>query len=337
MAAKHACEILSKCVAVLAAIFITSGVEANPVLNNVGSGNISIQQSGNTETITQTSHQAILNWNSFNIGQGQATHFQQPAGGVALNRISPTQGPSSIYGILTATGQIILVNPAGIYFGPSAVVNVGGLIATTANITDANFLRGNYQFTNAGAGSIINAGQLIAADHGLIALVGSNVTNSGLIKANLGHVVLASGTAFTVDFDGSGLINFSVGGTASNVTNTGALIANGGQIMVTAAAAQNVVDNVINMQGVAVAKSFYKQHGDIVISGDPNSGVVKVNAKLIATGKRHHQTGGSVNVTGYDVLLDPATLIDVSGDAGGGSITCWPQHNDGAIIKCYRD
>src|SRR5208282_294268 len=107
-------------------------------------------------------------------GKQQATHFIQPAGGIALNRISPTQGASQIYGVLTATGRIILVNAAGIYFGPSAYVNVGGLIATTADISDRNFLNGIYQFTKVPgySGAIINEGQIIAAQHGLIALLG---------------------------------------------------------------------------------------------------------------------------------------------------------------------
>jgi len=257
----------------------------------------------------------------------QATHFYQPAGGIALNRISATQGASQIYGILTATGKIILINPAGIYFGPNSSVNVGGLIATTSDISNENFLKGNYHFditspyANA---SITNAGRIIARNNGLVALVGPNVTNNGLIQANLGRVVLASGDAFTVDFANNGLINFALDKPAvprtGHVTNTGSLIANGGKILVTAQAASNVLDNVINMQGIAQAKSVYKQNGEIIISGDPNGGVVKVASNINASGKGKGQTGGTVNITGYDILIDSPALIDVSGDAGGGAI-----------------
>jgi filamentous hemagglutinin family protein len=101
----------------------TSPVFANPQVDQVTSGDVSIQQTPNTTTINQTSQSAIINWQSFNIGKEESTHFQQPAGGITLNRISPTQGASQIYGYLTATGQIILINPAGIYFSPSAIVN----------------------------------------------------------------------------------------------------------------------------------------------------------------------------------------------------------------------
>src|SRR3990167_3093393 len=183
----------------LSLYFLTSSVYSNPVLDNVSSGNVSVQQAPNSTIINQSSPKAIINWHSFNIGQEESTHFQQPAGGVALNRISPNQGASAIYGRLTATGQIILVNPAGLYFGPSAYVNVGGLIATTANITDQDFLNGQYQFHIASPDSaaIINEGQLIAAEHGLIALAAPRVENRGLIEANLGHIVLGSGSKFT--------------------------------------------------------------------------------------------------------------------------------------------
>jgi filamentous hemagglutinin family protein len=146
----------------LAAFFLSFSALANPAVDHISSGNVSIQQTNSTTTINQTSQRGVINWKSFNIGASEHTHFQQPAGGSTLNRISPTMGASSIYGKLTATGQIILVNPAGIYFGPSAFVNVGGLIATTHNITDANYLNGNYVFTKVDpySGAIINEGTI---------------------------------------------------------------------------------------------------------------------------------------------------------------------------------
>lgn len=312
---------------IMLSFLLTSGSLANPVLGNVAAGNVSIQQTPNTTTINQSSQQAIINWQSFNIGSQQATHFNQPTGGIALNRISPTQGASQIFGVLTATGRIILINPAGIYFGPGAYVNVGGMIATTSNITDKNFLSGNYIFNQPSPyanASIINAGTIIAAQHGMIALVGQNVTNDGKIQANLGKVVLASGDAFTVNFSGDGMINFALDSTPSprsgRVSNTGSLIADGGQILVTAKQASGVLDNVINLEGVVQAKSVYKQNGEIIISGDPNAGVVRVAANINASGKKSGEKGGTVNITGHNILIDSPALIDVSGDAGGGKI-----------------
>jgi len=308
----------------LASFCATSLVLANPVLGNVAAGTAVVHSTPNVTTIHQTSQQAIINWQSFNIGSQQATHFFQPVGGIALNRISPTQGASQIYGSLTATGQIILVNPAGIYFGPNSVVNVGGLIATTSNITDANFLKGKYIFNQPSSyqnASIINEGSIIAANHGLIALVGPSVRNDGLIQANLGAVVLASGNAFTVNFAGNDTINFAFKKSATSqsgsVTNTGSIIADGGTILVTAQQASSVLDNVINLSGVIEAKSVYQQDGDVIISGDPKGGVVDVAADIDASG---NLMGGNVAITGYNILLDNPALINVSGNTGGGSV-----------------
>ena len=172
---------------------------------------------------------------------------------------------------MTATGQIILINSAGLFFGPGAYVNVGGLIASTASLSDKNFLKGNYNFVQVPAylaSSITNEGQLIAANHGLIALIGSNVQNNGLIQANLGHVVLAAGGAFTMTFAGEEMVSFKINKKtlgAGGIVNTGTLRANGGEILVTANAAQNVLDNVIDMQGVAEAKSVRLKNGEVVL------------------------------------------------------------------------
>ena len=187
---------------------------ANPQGGVVAAGSVTISSpSPNTMQIKQTTNKSIINWQSYNIGASEQVHYQQPgASSVSLNRINGGSGVSQIYGHLSSNGQVWLINPAGIYFGPSAHVNVGGLIATTSNIHDKYFLNGNYQFLNTSslAGNVINDGTIIAAEHGLVALIGSNVTNNGMVRARLGNIVLASGNAYTMNFDGNDLINFQV-------------------------------------------------------------------------------------------------------------------------------
>lgn len=307
---------------------------ANPVFNNISAGNASVHQTSSTTTINQTSKQAILNWHSFNIGAKEATRFNQPQGGVALNRISPTQGASQIFGQLSATGKIILVNQAGIFFGPTAKVDVGGLIASTRDITDRNFLNGKYIFDQPSSydGSIVNQGTIIAKEHGLVALVGSSVSNEGLISANMGQVVLASGSKFTFDLTGDQLIHFSVDAPAAQagnspvdgspiktaVNNSGTIIANGGKILMTAQAARNVVDRVINLSGVAQATSVYEENGEIILAGGPE-GTVAVSGKLNASGGTG-STGGTIKILGKNIEVNSPASLDVSGDQGGGTI-----------------
>lgn len=306
---------------------------ANPTGGNVTAGNATISQNGNNTVINQTSSHAIINWQQFNIGANETTHFQQPAGGMILNRIDGSQGASQIYGGLTATGQVILLNPAGVYFGPSAHVNVGSLIATTAGISDSDFLSGNYRFNQASPyhGSIINEGSIVAANHGLIALIGESVSNTGMIQANLGQVALGAGSTFTINFAGNQLVSFSIdaptqGGVDQNghamrdaVHSSGSIMANGGQVIVSAKTAAGVLDHSINMQGLVEARSVGTQNGEIILSGGEN-GIVEVAGSLKASGRNAGEKGGKISITGEKILVNEHAYIDASGDLGGGNI-----------------
>jgi filamentous hemagglutinin family protein len=320
---------------------------ANPVLNNVSSGQVNVTQSGNTTTVNQGSQQAIINWNSFNINSGEKTQFIQPnSSSVALNRINPAQGVSQIYGSLSSNGQIILINGAGIHFGPGSMVNVGGLIASTSDITDANFLAHKYLFNIPSAynGSIVNEGSIIAANYGLVALLGTSVVNTGYIQAELGNIVLGSGNAFTLDFNGDQLINFTVDQAATSkgvdqngneinagVTNSGSLIADGGKVLVSASAAAGVLDNVIDMQGVAQANSVTQQNGEIVLDGGEN-GTVQVSGTLEASGDTSGSSGGSVQVLGNQIHLTSTAVVNTTGDVGGGQINIGgSEHGQGPL------
>jgi fibronectin-binding autotransporter adhesin len=336
---------LSKMVVLLGSFLSSSIAFANPVLEGAPTG-ATVQQTATTTYVNQTDSQAIINWQSFNINSNEATHFSQPAGGIALNRIDANQGASKIYGTLTATGKIILINQAGIHFGPGSYVNVGGLIASTSDMSDQNFLAGKYSFDkpSSSSGSIVNQGRIIAS-HGLVALIGTAIHNDGTIEANYGNVVLASGNKFTVSFSGDNLINFTIDEATSSegmdqygnklkdaVSNVGAIYADGGKIMLAAKVASNVVDNVINMQGIAQAKSVYEKKGEIILDGGEH-GNVSVSGIIDASGRTPGQRGGTAKFLGEQIYVKDAH-VDVSGDMGGGEILIGgnyqgigPEHN----------
>ena len=93
--------------------------------------------------VKQTTDRAIINWNTFNIGTGESTTFQQiNTSSVALNRVTGGLGPSEILGTLTANGRIFLINRDGVLFGPGAVVNTAGFLATTNDIKNSDFMAG---------------------------------------------------------------------------------------------------------------------------------------------------------------------------------------------------
>lgn len=311
-------------------LFISFNCFANPQGGHVVSGQANITTSPNYTQINQTTDKAIINWQSFNINANEHTHFQQPSSMAAtLNRINANNGISQIFGHLTATGHVFLINPAGILFGPSAHIDVAGLVATTANIGDTDFMNGHLHFNQSAlypTTSVINQGLITARDGGLVALVAPGVENSGIIQANLGRVSLASGTQFTIDLYGDELIQLAVGSKitqtpknhlgqtmANAVSNKGTIFAHGGTIQLTAQAAKGIVDNVINLNGVAKVSHAYRAEGKIVLGGG-NSGRVYVSGKAEAKG----HTGGTISISGEEVVIDDS--LDTSGTHSGGNI-----------------
>ncbi|MEO6292672.1 MAG: filamentous hemagglutinin N-terminal domain-containing protein, partial [Burkholderiaceae bacterium] len=259
-------------------------VYALPAGGVVTAGSASINNGSGSTTITQTTQNAAINWQSFNIGQTEAVRFVQPnSNSVALNRVVGSD-PSSILGSLSANGKVFLVNPNGILFGQGASVNVGGLVASTLNIADSDFMAGNYKFTGAGGGSILNQGY-INADGGYVALLGASVSNEGVISARLGTVALAAGNAITLDLAGDGLLNVTVNEGAVNalVQNGGLIQADGGQVLLTTQAAGSLLQSVVNNTGVIRAQTIENHNGTIKLMGGMQNGTVNVGGTLDAS------------------------------------------------------
>lgn len=127
---------------------------ALPENGDISAGTGSFQQVDNQMTINQNSQNLSINWQSFAINTGETVKFSQPnANAIALNRVIGPD-PSNIFGTLSANGQVFITNPNGILFGPDAQVNVGGLVASTLNISDTDLLEQNYIFQNPGTGEI---------------------------------------------------------------------------------------------------------------------------------------------------------------------------------------
>jgi filamentous hemagglutinin family protein len=286
-----------------------------------GSG--SLVRSGNTLTIRQGSDKLIAHWQNFDIGSGARVDFQQPgATAVALNRVLGNDA-SQIFGSLTANGRVFLVNPNGVLFGKSAQVDVGGLVASTLDIKDGDFLKGHYAFGGPGdrAGSrISNEGRLHARDGGAIALLGGRVSNSGVIEARLGSVALAAGEQVTLDFAGDGLLNVKVpkSALAALVENHGTLRADGGSVLLTADAGEALLQTVVNNTGLIEARSLENHSGKIVLLGGMAGGVTQVAGKLDASapGGAHSGDGGSIETSGAHVNIAAGTVVTTQARQG---------------------
>ena len=245
---------------------------------------------------------------------------------------STGKAESTLLGTLRANGNVWLVNPNGVFAGADAVIDVNGFLATTADILDPDFLDGDNQFTFGTPSAdfdatVINHGDISVGERGLAALVAPGVENDGVIVGHMAQVVLGGTPTFALDFAGDGLLSFEVGsevaaapsGLTELVSNSGVIDAPGGMVLLTSSTLDGVVDNVINMTGVIRAQSLTTANGQIVLSGG-DEGVVRVAGTIDASGTDAGETGGTVNVLGQLVALDLSANIDVSGDAGGGTV-----------------
>lgn len=270
----------------------------------VTAGSATISSTASTTTINQSSANTVINWQSFGIAAGQSVQFVQPgANSVALNRVLGADA-SSILGNLSANGKVFLLNPNGILFGAGSQVNVGGLVATTMSLSDAKFMTGDYSFSNAGNGSVINQGTINAADGGYVALMGKTVINHGVITARLGSVALAGGQAATLDLAGDGLLHVSVTQGAVNalVDNGGMIRADGGKVLMTTQAAGSLLHTAVNNTGVIQAQTIGSRNGTILLLGDMQTGTVDVGGTLDASAP-HGGNGGFIETSAANVRI----------------------------------
>ncbi|WP_175956776.1 filamentous hemagglutinin N-terminal domain-containing protein [Burkholderia sp. BCC0405] len=296
-----------------------SGAYALPTGGEIMSGQADIAKSADNKTMSINQHtdKLITNWQDFSVGSGERVSFKQPTNqSIALNRVVGANG-SQIHGQLDANGRVFLVNPNGVMFGAGAQVNVGGLVASTQNLSDADFLAGRYRFAGASGQSVENAGTIAAADGGSVALLGARVSNTGVIRAQMGRVALGAGNAFNVNFDGNGLLNLQVesGAVDAQAHNGGLLKADGGEVLMTARAAGDLLGSVVRNSGTIEAKGLSSRAGKITLDG----GEVQVGGKLDASAQDAATAGGTVTTRGERVAVSRDAQVDtraVSGRTG---------------------
>lgn len=158
-----------------------------------------------TLIINQEDRRVILNWDSFNIGLGYSVHFQQPVGGSALNKIWDSN-PTVIMGKLTSTGEVILENTNGVFFGSTARVEAGRFVATALSLSKETYLKGIRAETDGntavfgsnadtakGFVSLEAGAEVKALAGGDVMMIAPKVINDGSITTKGGQTILAAG------------------------------------------------------------------------------------------------------------------------------------------------
>lgn len=303
---------------------------ANPTGMTVTTGTATASQSGSTMTIN-TSQFAALNWQTFNIAAGETTIFNQPsASSIVLNRINDPN-PSQIFGSLQANGIVVLMNSAGVYFGPNSYVHTGGLIVSTANcLPPAPNSGGNWVFNGPPPlSSIANFGRIDVAPGGPAYLIAENVLNYGTINAPGGNVGLAAGQQVVLSQrpDGRGL-SMTVNLPDGSVNNEGHITADAGTIAMSALSVnQNgfvQANSVRDVNGVIElvasdsldlgASSHLVANGDGTIGGSSGGNVMLQSGNTFsdAVGSRIDATGGSQGGNGGNIEISAPNVLSLN-------------------------
>ena len=283
-------------------------------------GTAAITATPSAMTITQSSQNAVINWQGFGIAASESVTFAQPnSQSVTLNRVLG-QDPTAIMGQMSANGRVFIVNPNGILFGKGAQVNVGGLVASTLDIGDSDFMAGKMRFSGSG-GTVLNEGS-ITSDGGFVVLMGAQVSNQGTIQARLGTVALAAGEAVTLDFSGDGLLNVAIdrGTAAALVENRGLIDAAGGRVLMTAYAAGQLIKSAVNNTGVVSAQTVATRGGVILLLADLESGTLNLSGTLDASAP-DGGNGGFIETSAANVKI--ANGVKVTTEAAQGKTGNW--------------
>jgi len=288
---------------------------ANPTGMTVHGGSATATSSGSQLTVTTTSQNTVLNWQSFNIGAGETTIFQEPSTtSIVWNQIN-NANPSQIYGSLQANGIVVLLNSSGFYFGPNSFVSAAGLVVSTANYIPPQNSGGGWEFNGPPPlASIVNYGQINIGQGGSAFLIADHVENHGTISAPGGTVGLAAGQTVLLSDrpDGRGM-SMQVTLPSGSVDNEGRLIADGGTIAMNA--------KVVNQNGFIQANSVQNVNGTIeLVASDQLT--LGANSQIIASGDNSPAGSAGGNVTlqsGKDFSDSVGSQIITTGGTQGGN------------------
>ncbi len=310
----------------------------------VTQGSASLSATATKLTVTQASTSAVLNWSNFNISADGTVTFVQPnASSIAINRIFQSDA-TKIFGSLNSNGTVYLLNQNGFLFGRTAVVNVGGLVASSLNISDsalnlgiggasANTSPAFLPYVDAGGHALksgdvlVQNGAAITSNGGQVFLFAPNVENGGTISTPDGQTILGAGQriflAASTDPNVRGLlIEVGTGGTVTNDGASGAaggmgqLIANRGNVTLAGLA--------VNQAGRVSATTTTRANGSILLQArDTPASQLSTPGRLqysemgtltLGPGSVTEVTlEGSASDTAVDVTAQPKSLVTMSG------------------------
>ncbi|MGJ0309895.1 GLUG motif-containing protein [Aliarcobacter cryaerophilus] len=307
-------------------LVVASNLYGAPSGGTVVSGNATISQNANTTNINQSSNKAIINWQDFSIKSNETVNFNQPnVNSITLNRVIGNE-KSIIDGALNANGQVWLINSNGVLFGKNAKVNTAGIVASTKDISNEDFNKGNYNFKGNSTASIVNEGEIKSLANTHATFIANSVTNKGIIEVHKGTINLVGASDVTLTLNENQNLSLKVnkGVLDALVDNQNLIVANGGNVYLTTNAKNELLKGVVNHSGIIEASSLDElTQSEVILFA--HGGTTNVDRSIIAKNSFVETSGENLSVKdSFKIeaktwLLDPTDMIIES--TGGNVLT----------------
>ncbi len=296
------------------ALALTADLSALPEGARIVHGDAKLDFFGNGLKIQQESERLVIDWSGFSIGKGEKVSFLQPSVlSAVLNRVV-SESPSELLGHLESNGQVYLINPWGILVGPEGVVDTGGFLASTLQVSDEEFLRGgDLCFSGDAKGSLLQLGKIGAAA-GDVFLIGAWVRNEGEIEARQGTAGLAAGREVVLRAEGEERIYISGAIPDARIENSGIIAAAAAEIQ---ASAGNPYALAVSHSGAIQANRFEKVGGRVLLRA--GAGEIAIQGKISS---QDGSDGGAIDVRGRTIRAGETALLiaDAQEEGRGGTI-----------------
>lgn len=236
-------------------------------------------------------------------------------------------------GILNLIGTAAFVNTFGFDIAQSFQANIsGGAVVSSLQINQQAFLDNGLASLSRGLNDtafINNEGTFNLVNGSFLALVASAVRNAGVIQGEGSRIALVAGDKVTLPIDNflglqvteeveAPVYDKDGNRVKDGILNSGSIVADGGIAILSARAADNVFDKIVNTSGLIQANTLSEKKGRIFLDGG-DQGIVSVSGSLLAQGDQVGESGGLVEVYGEKVGLFGGSTVDVSGYAHGGT------------------
>lgn len=289
-----------------------------PQNGQISAGSGQIESSGSNMVIHQSTDRMAIDWQSYNVGADHKVEYLQPSSSsIALNRVLGGD-PSQIRGSLVANGRVFLVNPNGIVFGERSVIDVAGIVASTLNITNEDFMAGKFTFEGTSSGVIVNKGNVVAKQGGFVVLIAAKMENVGRLNAAGGDVLLAAGQRVRLDLGGPVKIEVEGPVVDAYIKNGGIIQADGGNVVLTVNAADQLASLAINNTGVIQARGIGMGDGGTIRLSASGQGAVESSGTIDASSEQ--AKGGQISIDAAKIVLSAGSVTTASGATAGGDI-----------------